>query len=117
VAIDMVVILLPRTLATILVLILMAQSALLLVIGLDIAWTQTTGIGGRFATDSLWLWNPFGEARWFKVPKGWMMASMVVGLFLLLLVAVELFLRNLVTLLGGHDGLREIPETIVLGAE
>ncbi len=46
-----------------------------------------------------------------------MMASMVVGLGLLVSVAFELILRNLVILFGGHSVLRDIPDSVNLGAE
>jgi hypothetical protein len=51
-----------------------------------------------------------------KVPKSWMMASMLVGVALLLAVAVELALRNIYALIKGPEGLREIPETVMLGS-
>jgi hypothetical protein len=51
-----------------------------------------------------------------KVPKSWMMASLLVGVALLLLVAVELALRNIYALIRGPDGLRDIPDTVMLGS-
>ena len=53
---------------------------------------------------------------WMKVPKSWMMASLLAGVALLLLVAVELALRNIFALIWGPETLREIPETITLGS-
>lgn len=117
VTIDMFVAMLPRRAAALLSMVLMVLMILILVLGVQIAFREVTGIGGRFATDSLWLWLPFVEGNWFKVPKGWMMASMFVGVCLLLSVAVELLVRSVVMLAGGGEDLVEIPDTVVLGSE
>ena len=69
---------------------------------------EVTGIGGRFETDSLRVPVSLDLLVWMKVPKSWMMASLLVGVALLLLVAVELALRNLYALIRGADGLREV---------
>jgi TRAP-type transport system small permease protein len=114
VAIDMVLRLLPSAITLIVSTVLLALTILILWVGLTLSWKEVTGIGGRFETDSLWL--PTGSG-WFKTPKSWMMASLLVGLFLLLLVAIELTLRNLITLFGGRERLAAIPETVTLGAE
>lgn len=116
VAIDMVVGMLPRGVATALSVFLMAVTILVLWIALGIGWSEVTGIGGRFETDSLWIPASLDASVWMKVPKSWMMASMVVGVALLLVVAVELALRNLYALIKGPEGLREIPETVMLGS-
>lgn len=116
VAIDMVVGMLPRGVATALSVFLMAVTILVLWIALGIGWSEVTGIGGRFETDSLWIPASLDASVWMKVPKSWMMASMVVGVALLLAVAVELALRNIYALIKGPDGLREIPETVMLGS-
>lgn len=117
VSIDMIVRLLPRAIATGLAMLLLVFMILLLWIGTTIAWSEVTGIGGRFETDSLRVPVSLDLSVWMKVPKSWMMASMLVGVVLMLAVAVELFLRNLVMMLGGGERLREIPDTVVLGVE
>jgi TRAP-type transport system small permease protein len=116
VAIDMVVRMLPRLVAAVLSVFLMVVTILVLWIALGIGWNEVTGIGGRFETDSLRV--PFGGTgtEWMKVPKSWMMASMLVGVALLLLVAVELALRNVHVLIRGPEGLRDIPDTVMLGS-
>jgi TRAP-type transport system small permease protein len=116
VAIDMVVRLLPRALATALSVILLGMTILVLWVALTIGWSEVTGIGGRFETDSLWLPVMITESGWLKMPKGWMMASLLVGVALLLLVAVELALRGLFALIRGPEGLPEIPDTVMLGS-
>lgn len=119
VAIDMVIRLLPRVLATCLSVLLISVTILVLWVALGIGWSEVTGLGGRFETDSLRVPVSLDLSVWVKVPKSAMMASLLVGVALLLLVAFELLLRNIITLAGHRDALREIPETAVLagGAE
>jgi len=116
VAIDMVIRLLPRAVATGLSIFLMAVTILVLWIALGIGWSEVTGLGGRFETDSLRVPVSLDLSTWMKVPKSWMMASLLVGVALLLLVAVELALRNLYALIRGPEGLRGIPDTVMLGS-
>ncbi len=116
VAIDMVIRMLPRAVATGLSVFLMAVTILVLWIALGIGWSEVTGLGGRFETDSLRVPVSLDLATWMKVPKSWMMASLLVGVALLLLVAVELALRNIYALIRGPEGLRDIPDTVMLGS-
>lgn len=116
VAIDMVVRLLPRAVAAALMVVLMAFTILVLWVALGIGWSEVTGLGGRFETDSLRVPVSLNLETWMKVPKSWMMASLLVGVFLLLLVAVELALRNIHALVRGPAGLRDIPDTVSLGS-
>ncbi len=116
VAIDMVIRLLPRAVVTALSVVLMGVTILVLWVALGIGWSEVTGLGGRFETDSLWVPVSLDLSVWMKVPKSWMMASLLVGVALLLLVAVELALRNIYALIRGPDGLKVIPETVVLGS-
>ena len=116
VAIDMIVRMLPRLVATGLSIFLMAVTILVLWISLGIGWSEVTGIGGRFETDSLRVPVSLDLSVWMKVPKSWMMASLLVGVALLMLVEIELALRNLYALVRGPDGLRDIPDTVMLGS-
>jgi TRAP-type C4-dicarboxylate transport system permease small subunit len=116
VAIDMVIRMLPRMVATGMSIFLMAVTILVLWIALGIGWSEVTGLGGRFETDSLRVPVSLDLSVWMKVPKSWMMASLLVGVALLLLVAVELALRNLYALIRGPEGLRDIPDTVMLGS-
>ena len=95
---------------------LMAVTILVLWISLGIGWSEVTGLGGRFETDSLRVPVSLDLSVWMKVPKSWMMASLLVGVALLMLVAIELALRNLYALVRGPDGLRDIPDTVMLGS-
>lgn len=116
VAIDMVIRMLPRMVATGLSVFLMAVTMLVLWIALGIGWSEVTGLGGRFETDSLRVPVSLDLATWMKVQKSWMMASLLVGVALLLLVAIELALRNIYALIRGPEGLRDIPDAVMLGS-
>lgn len=117
VSIDMLARLMPRQAVSALALAILSMTLAVLWVAVQIGWSEVTGLGGRFSTDSLNVPTSLDLSTWKKVPRGWMMASMLVGCTLLFLVNVELMLRNLVGLLGGHERLRDIPETVVLGAE
>lgn len=116
VAIDMVIRLLPRGIAAGLSVVLMTLTILVLWFALGIGWSEVTGLGGRFETDSLRVPVVPDLSVWAKVPKSAMMASLLVGVALLLLVAVELALRNLAALLWGPLAMPEIPDAVVLGS-
>lgn len=116
VAIDMIIRMLPRMVATALSLFLLSVTILVLWIALGIGWSEVTGLGGRFETDSLRVPTSLDLSAWMKVPKSWMMASLLVGVGLLLAVAVELTLRNIFALVWGPENLREIPEAVTLGS-
>lgn len=108
VAIDMISGLLPRAAAALVSLFLLGLSALVLYVGLQIGWSEVTGIGGRFATASLYVPLSLDFSEWLRVPRSWMMTSMLVGVALLLLVNIELILRALFRLGGRDDDLPPI---------
>ncbi|WP_299948151.1 TRAP transporter small permease subunit [uncultured Ruegeria sp.] len=116
VAIDMLQRFLPRVLGLSLNLFLLLISLVVLLVAVNIGWSEVTGFGGRFATAALYLPTSFGFDEWYRIPRSWMMASLLVGIILLILVNIELVLRSVVTLLGGEHLLPEIPEAAV-GAE
>ncbi|MEM6823973.1 MAG: TRAP transporter small permease [Pseudomonadota bacterium] len=114
VAIDMVLLALPKALGMALSLVLLLIAGAVLAVAIQIGWSEVTGFGGRFATSALYY--PTGEG-WEKVPKAWMMASLLVGVVLLFIVNVELVLRTLATMIGGGHDLRPIPADDELTAE
>jgi TRAP-type C4-dicarboxylate transport system permease small subunit len=116
VSIEMLVRLLPRRPAALLALLLLSLSLLVLVMGMRIGWSEMTGLGGRFTTDSLSV-PALDLSGWVKVPKAWMMASLVVGMALLISVCVELIFRTLASLSGANADLRAIPEMVMEGTE
>ena len=108
VAIDMVVQAMPLKVGQIVTLFLLFISAAVLTMAITIGWNEVTGFGGRFATAALYLPTTLDFSEWFRVPRSWMMLSLLVGVILLLIVNVELILRLIITLLGGGDSLKEL---------
>jgi len=105
VAIDMLLMMLPRMVGGIVNLFLLSVSLLVLVVAVKIGWHEVTGFGGRFATASLYLPTSWDLSTWFRMPRSWMMASLLVGVTLLTSVNIELILRAVVAMLGGEDRL------------
>lgn len=105
VSIDMVVLMLPTRIAAVISLLLLGLCMVVLITGLQIGYAQVTGFAGRFTTDALWLPTNFALTEWFKVPRAWAMASLPVGLAMMLSVNIELILRSLATLFGAEDRL------------
>ncbi|CAM3339067.1 TRAP transporter small permease [Paracoccus nototheniae] len=103
VAIDMIPAMLPATLARILNLLLLCLSLLVMIVAVQIGWREVTGLGGRFASASLFLPTSLDFSTWYRIPRAWMMASIPVGLVLLISVNVELILRTLADLVGVRD--------------
>ena len=108
VAIDMVVQAMPVKIGQIVTLFLLFISAAVLAMAITIGWSEVTGFGGRFATAALYLPTTLDFSEWFRVPRSWMMLSLLVGVILLLIVNIELILRSIITLLGGGDSLKEL---------
>ncbi|MEP1964393.1 TRAP transporter small permease [Tateyamaria sp.] len=114
VALDMISGFMSARVSAVLSLILLLISALILAVAVQIGWGEVTGFGGRFATASLYL--PTFEG-WFRIPRSWMMLSLLVGVILLLAVNIELILRGIVQMLGGKDRLPVIDMGEMAGAE
>jgi TRAP-type transport system small permease protein len=117
VAIELLVRTLPRIISLTLSITLLTLSLLVLLQGLRIGYAEVTGLGGRFAMDSLNIPASLDLSVWQKVPRGWMMASLVVGLALMVMVMVELILRSIAEILGAGAALRPIPDSVSMGAE
>ena len=116
VAIDMVPLMLPRAIGQILNILLLLVSLAVLLVAANIGWAEVTGFGGKFATAALYLPTSFGFNEWYRIPRSWMMASLLVGVILLISVNIELILRAFITLLGGGHLLPDIADAPV-GAE
>lgn len=114
VAIDMIQLALPRVAGGLLTLALLALSLVVLVVGVSIGWAEVTGFSGKFKTSSLYYPTTDG---WEKIPRSWMMASLVVGLAMMVSVTVELILRQVAVLGGAGDDLPAIPDAETVGAE
>lgn len=107
VAIDILERAIPRGAAAALALILLAIAGMVLIIAVQIGWGEINGFGAKFKTASLYYPTFDG---WEKMPRRFMFASLLVGVVLLLMVNVELILRNLITLMGGGDRLTVLEE-------
>ncbi|MCK7611837.1 TRAP transporter small permease [Roseibium sediminicola] len=117
VAIDMLTHALPRILGNLLSLVLLLISLAVLVVAVQIGYGEVTGFGGKFATASLYVPGSLTFDQWIRVPRSWMMLSLFVGVILLVLVNIELVLRNLISLLGGGERLPIIPDADMAGAD
>lgn len=117
VAIDTLNLMMPRGVASLLNLLLLFVCLMVLVIAIQIGWKEVNGIGGRFASASLYLPTSISFDEWFRLPRSWMMYSLVVGLVLLILVNIELIVRQIVQLISKAAILPKIPDGEVGGAE
>ena len=115
VAIEMIQTFLPRVAGQLLSLILLCLSITVLIFAVQIGYKEVTGFGGKFATASLYIPTSIGFDEWMRVPRSWMMLSLLVGVILLISVNVELIIRSVIGLLGGGDDLPEIPDSVVQG--
>lgn len=117
VAIGMIIDHLPRLLSTLITFVFLMLSATVLYVGMRIGWNEVTGIGGRFAMSAIAVPTSFDLSTWMKVPRGWMMASLAVGVTLMFVVNIELILRALLKLTGHDRNLMPIHIAGQLGAE
>lgn len=117
VGIDMVLLLLPRMAAAVLSLLLLFLSGVLLWVGMRIGWAEVTGLGGRFALPSVSVPTSLDLSTWMSIPRGWMMASLAVGVTAMFIVNIELVLRSLITLFGRGRDLAPVAMASTLGAE
>ncbi len=117
VAIGMIIDHLPRLLSTLITFVFLLLSATVLYVGMRIGWNEVTGIGGRFAMSAIAVPTSFDLSTWMKVPRGWMMASLAVGVTLMFVVNIELILRALLKLTGHDRDLIPIQIAGQLGAE
>ncbi|WP_136439778.1 TRAP transporter small permease [Pacificoceanicola onchidii] len=107
VAIDMLLMMLPRTVGALLSLLLLLLSGLVLVMGLQLG-VKHINSGWLFASSTLYLPLELIGQKGFKIKLAWMYMSLYVGLWLLLMVNIELVLRALIELFGGKDRLRPL---------
>lgn len=127
VAIDMLVLALPRLVAGFLSLFLLGLSLLVLIVAVQIGWSEVTGFSGSFKTAALQTFFSLGFADGFpwlevewglqKMPRSQMMASLLVGVTLMASVNLELILRQIAMMAGREHDLPVIPESSTVGAE
>jgi TRAP-type C4-dicarboxylate transport system permease small subunit len=115
VAIDMVERALPRIAAGILTLVLLALSLWVLCIMWDRGLNNHVfSLSGRGTMPSLRVPLDLFGGESIKFKNQWMFASLFVGVTLLILVNIELMLRQIITLLGGADRLTPLTDKTVM---
>ena len=82
-------------------LLLILIASVVVVIAVNIGWKEVTGFGGQFATAALYLPASMDFSEWFRIPRSWMMASILFGFSWMLLIQLELFARELYALIYG----------------
>jgi TRAP-type transport system small permease protein len=117
VAITMVLDIFPRIVGSIVALLFLCLSAVVLYVGMRIGWAEVVGLGGRFSMPAIAVPTSFDLSTWMKVPRGWMMASLATGVTMMFVVNIELILRGLLELTGGHARLEPVAPLGGLGAE
>jgi TRAP-type C4-dicarboxylate transport system permease small subunit len=117
VAIELLVTLLPKLIRHVLTLLLLAVAMVILWKAWSIGMREVTGLAGRFTTDSLSVPTSLDMSTWYRVPKSWQMTSMLVGIGALIVITVELMLREVIAALGGAEDLPPIRDQVTMGAE
>lgn len=118
VAIDMLERALPRMVSGLLSLALLAVSLGVLVVMLDLGINNHVfSLSGRGMMPSLRLPLDMVGGTAIRFPNAWMYASLALGIGLLILVNVELLLRQVIAMLGAGDRLRPLGHTDMAGAE
>ena len=117
VAITMILDIFPRLIGGLINLLFLGLAAVLLYVAMRIGWAEVTGLGGRFAMPAISVPTSLDLSTWMKVPRGWMMASLAVGVTLMFVVNIELILRALLKLTGHDRELMPIRIAGQLGAE
>lgn len=96
---------------------LLSVSLTVLIFGARIGYADITGLGGRFATASLYLPTSLGFDEWYRIPRSWMMTSLFVGICLLIAVNVELILTRIIRLAGQGARLSQAKSLDFTGGE
>ncbi|MDG1947171.1 MAG: TRAP transporter small permease subunit [Amylibacter sp.] len=108
VAIDFINQFIPSIINVILSMVLLLLSLLVLITSVQIGYAEVTGFGGRFATASLYIPMSIDLQNWYRIPRSWMMMSLLIGCVLLILVNLELIGRNIIFRLGKGNLLPKI---------
>ena len=108
VAIDFITQFLPNIINFIITMLLLLISLIVLITAVKIGYAEVTGFGGRFTTASLYIPTSLDFQNWFRIPRSWMMMSLLIGCALLILVNIELIGRNILLRLGKDNLLPKI---------
>ena len=108
VAIDFINQFIPSIINVILSMVLLLLSLLVLITSVQIGYAEVTGFVGRFSTASLYIPLSIDLQSWYRIPRSWMMMSLLIGCVLLILVNLELIGRNIIFKLGKGNLLPKI---------
>ena len=118
VSIDMLERALPRVLSAILTLLLLTISMAVLIIAWDKGLNNhVDSLSGRGSSATLRIPLDLIGGETIKFKNQWQYASLWVGINLLILVNIELIIRQTITLLGGGDRLTDFSTNQVAGAD
>ncbi|SEW18187.1 Tripartite ATP-independent transporter, DctQ component [Cognatiyoonia koreensis] len=118
VSIDMLERALPRVLSAILTLVLLSISMAVLIVAWDKGLNNhVDSLSGRGNSSTLRIPLELIGGENIRFKNQWQYASLWVGINLLILVNIELILRQFITLLGGGDKLTRLSTSQVVGAD
>lgn len=116
VAIEMIPRMLPRRVGLVLMVVLLAVSLLVLVVGFQLGLNHVKS-GWLFASSSLKLPLHLIGGQAVPIKLAWMYMSLPAGLFLLIVVNVELMLKGIAQIMDPDVELPEVPGMVIQGAE
>ncbi len=114
VAIDSLLRVLPSRLVNLLSIFLLAVSILVLYVAIDLSASHLKS-GWMFKSSSLKLPYDLFGGKAQKMPLAWMFLSLWLGFRLMMLAALELFIRQVIILAGGGDRLLPIRSPLAEG--
>lgn len=107
---------LPGILCQMLILALLLLSLLVLMVAINLGWAHVNS-GWLFASSSLKLPLQLIGMKAIKIKLAWSYMSLFVGYCLMFLVNLELIMRTIITLLGGHADLKPLQIEQPVGGE
>ena len=109
VAIDTLKLALPSRATSILSLVLLVMTLAILVVAVQLGANHVKS-GWLFASSSLKVPLDLLGMKPVKIKLAWSFLSLYVGVWLMIIVSVELILREIITILGSGDKLHDIPD-------
>ena len=109
VAIDTLKLALPSRATSILSLVLLVMTLAILVVAVQLGANHVKS-GWLFASSSLKVPLDLVGMKPVKIKLAWSFLSLYVGVWLMIIVSVELILREIITILGSGDKLHDIPD-------
>ena len=109
VAIDTLKLALPSRATSILSLVLLVMTLAILVVAVQLGANHVKS-GWLFASSSLKVPLDLLGMKPVKIKLAWSFLSLYVGVWLMIIVSVELILREIITILGSGDKVHDIPD-------